>query len=195
MSSSEISYVELASRGPIPEGLTVLRVLVGPPAAGKTTLCAHEEHRFGTRLSLDDARAGLGAGTHDQDATPAAVEYVRLQAHALLAMGADVTIDATSTTRGERATWLAIAREHRAAAVAVIVWAPWPQVRARNARRARPVPEDFVKDCWDRVTGLTAGDLIAERFQVVLERRPPDGSVRGPATAPTGLPCPRPGGR
>ncbi|MFI5614686.1 AAA family ATPase [Amycolatopsis sp. NPDC051903] len=170
----DIRYIELAAR---PEQLDtsrgLLRVLIGPPAAGKTTLCTAEGHRFGIRLSLDEARAELGAHEHDQDFTPAAIEHVRAQADALLAMGAHVTIDATSTTPDVRAIWLGVAREHQVPAIAVLVWAPLEQVRARNAVRARPVPLGVVNERWYRTTILQAADLITEGFHRVDECVPP----------------------
>ncbi|UKD50873.1 ATP-binding protein (plasmid) [Amycolatopsis sp. FU40] len=175
MPSTNIEYAELASNGKPIDGRALVRVLIGPPGAGKTTLCEHEGWRFGTCLSLDAARADLGAGAHDQTATPAAVEHVELQAHALLAAGADVTIDATSTTAAERSTWLAVAKEHEAAAVAVIVRTPLETALARNAGRAQPVPEAVVKLFGQRVALLSAADLVKkEHFSRVWACTPPE---------------------
>ena len=184
----DTSYIALAVCGePLDTRRGLVRVLIGPPAAGKTSLCAAEGTRIGTRLSLDDARAQLGAGEHDQDATPAAVDHVRKQAHALLAMEAEITIDATSTTPAERATWLEIAREHQVPAVAVIVWAPLDEIRSRNAARPRPVPDDIVGCYWYRTTILSADDLIEEGFHSVYSRIPPSESARETA-APAAVP-------
>lgn len=149
----------------------LLRLLVGPPAAGKTTWCRDElaAGRLGTRLSPDDTRGELGHGPHDQSVTAAAVEQVRHQAGALLADRAEVTIDATSTTPAERRTWLDLARAHDVPAIAVIVWEPLDIVLARNSRRAVPVPRDVVFTYWHRITGLTVNSLLAEGFRAVAE--------------------------
>ncbi|HEY3479056.1 MAG TPA: ATP-binding protein [Streptomyces sp.] len=149
----------------------LLRVMVGGPGCGKTTYCERQlaVGRFGTRLSLDRERAVLGRHEHDQAATPAAVEMVRAIAGALLASGREVTIDATATTAAERGTWLALARRHAAVPVAVIVRAPLAVALARNATRARPVPEPVVREFWHRVYVLTLAGLLAEGFRVVTE--------------------------
>lgn len=184
----DTSYIALAVSGePLDRSRGLVRVLIGPPAAGKSSLCETEGTRFGTVLSLDAARARFGAGEHDQDATPAAIDHVRKQAHAMLAMRAEVTVDATSTTPRERATWLDIAREHQVPAVAVIVWAPLDEVRGRNAARPRPVPADIVDCCWYRTTILSADDLIVEGFHSVYSRVPPSESAREIA-APAAVP-------
>lgn len=189
MPRNGIEYVELATAsGPFDRSRGLMRVLIGPPAAGKTTLCAAEGTRFGTCLSLDGARAALGAGAHDQAATPAAVEFVKRQAHAMLAMEAEVTIDATSTTTDDRATWLDIAAHYNVPAVAIIVWAPLEVALQRNAARARTVPEDVVRLCWERVTLLAATDLIKEGFRRVTTASLPDVSARGQSKTDTAAP-------
>ena len=149
----------------------VLRVMVGGPGCGKTTYCERRAAagRFGARLSLDRERAVLGRHERDQDATPAAVAMVHAIAGALLAGGREVTIDATATTAAERGTWLALARRHGAVPVAVIVRAPLAVALARNAARARPVPEPVVRELWYRVYALTLPGLLAEGFRAVTE--------------------------
>lgn len=168
---------------PIDTTRGLLRVLIGPPAAGKTTWCAAElaAGRLGTRLSLDEARAELGAGPHDQSVTAQASDQVHRQADALLAAGAEVTLDVTSTTPVERRRWLQLAGRHDVPAVAVIVWEPLDVVLERNRRRAHPVPEDVVATFWHRVTGLDVNSLLTEGFRAVSELVP---TGAGPDPAP-----------
>ena len=149
----------------------VLRVMVGGPGCGKSAYCSRKlaEGRFGARLSLDRERAVLGRHEHDQAATPAAVQMVRAIAGALLAAGREVTIDATATTAAERGTWLTLARQHRAVPVAVIVRAPLAVALARNAARARPVPDAVVREFWHHVYLLAPALLLAEGFHMVTE--------------------------
>jgi predicted kinase len=167
-----------------PDG-PLLRVLIGSPASGKTTLCATERAagRFGTRLSLDDTRAVLGKHAHDQCATPAAVAYVSELAGALLAAGGEVTIDTTATTAQQRAGWLALARIHGAPTVAVLVRTPLDVALARNARRARPVPADVLTEFWRRVAVLEPRDLLTEGFRAVdiVDTTPRPTTSRAPA--------------
>ncbi|QRP47431.1 ATP-binding protein [Amycolatopsis sp. FDAARGOS 1241] len=148
-----------------------MRVMVGGPGCGKTTYCERQlaDGRFGTRLSLYRERAVLGRHEHDQAATPAAVAMVRAIAGALLAGEREVIIDATATTAAERGTWLALARQPAAVPVAVIVRAPLAVALARNANRARPVPEPVVREFWHRVHALTLLALLAEGFRAVTE--------------------------
>lgn len=180
MHGKGVPFVELASNGePLDRRRGLMRVLIGPQAVGKTTLCQAAGNRAGTVLSLDRARGLYGAGPHDQDATPAAVEHVRRAADAMLAMNAAVTIDATSTTRRERATWLDLAREHKAPAIAVILWVPLAEILRRNAAREEPVPEPEVRLYWHRVTVLSADALIiTERFHRVQARISPNAAAR-----------------
>ena len=147
--------------------------MVGGPGCGKTTYCERRAAagRFGARLSLDRERAVLGRHERDQDATPAAVAMVHAIAGALLAGGREVTIDATATAAAERGTWLALARRHGAVPVAVIVRAPLAVALARNAARARPVPEPVVRELWYRVYALTLPGLLAEGFRAVTDSR------------------------
>lgn len=87
----------------------------------------------------------------------------------ILGCGQEVTIDATSTTRGERAGWLALAAQRGAATEAVLLRAPLDVVLARNAARDRPVPPAVVREMWHRIAVLTRADLIVEGFDTAIE--------------------------
>ncbi|RSD26432.1 ATP-binding protein [Amycolatopsis eburnea] len=149
----------------------LLRVLVGPPGSGKTTLCQAQltAGRWGVRVSLDDARARFGVDAHDQSATTRALAWAFHHVDQLLARGFEVTIDATSTTARERSNWLAIAAAHQTPVVAVIVRTPPAVAHERNAARERPVPADVVDGMAARVAALTVADLLGEGFAHVTE--------------------------
>ncbi|RSM68706.1 kinase [Amycolatopsis sp. WAC 01375] len=148
-----------------------LTVMIGAPGAGKTYFLTREFEagRIDNVLSLDAARGEFGVGPHDQSVTAQAVAYVVEQAGILLAAGADVTIDATSTTVSDRRTWLALARSHCVPARAVIVRTPLTVALSRNSRRPHPVPSTFLRECHRRVANLTTGALLAEGFAAVSE--------------------------
>jgi len=151
--------------------VTLLRVLIGPPGVGKSTWCAAPAvaPRLGLVLSLDAARARLGAGEHDQSVTPAAVADVRRRCARSLVMGTSVTVDATGSSISDRATWLELAGWCGVAATAVVFRAPLALTLRRNAGRARQVPQEVVAAMAARIARTSAAHLLAEGFHAVVE--------------------------
>lgn len=149
--------------------MTLLRVLIGPPGVGKSTWCAARAHHLGLVLSLDAARALLGAGEHDQAVTAAAVHHVRGRCAQSLAMGTSVTVDATGSSILDRATWLELASRLGASPTAVVFRAPLALTLRRNADRARRVPEAVVTAMAARIARTSAAHLLAEGFHAVVE--------------------------
>lgn len=145
----------------------VLYVLVGSPAAGKSTWC--EANGRGVVLSLDAARAVVGRGEEDQAATPAAVELVHRQADAELAAGGTVTIDATGAYPKDRGTWLALGRRHGAHVVAVVLRTELATALERNALRSRQVPAEVLTAMWRSVAETSGKQLVQEGFDGVVE--------------------------
>jgi predicted kinase len=121
-----------------------LVVLAGPAGCGKSTF-ARRHFEAGDVVSSDAARELVAGDAADQSATP--------DAFALLAHILDkrcrrrrlTVIDATSTTRRERARLLGVAHRHQLPAVVIAFDLPLElcQQRARD-RRDRPVPADVV---------------------------------------------------
>lgn len=144
----------------------MLTVLIGAPGSGKSTLASDAAAAGAVVLSLDAARAVVGAHEGDQTATAAAVDYTIRRAHQTLAEGRPVVIDATSTTAPERATWLGIARERGVPARAVVLDTPLPVCLARNLVRPphRRVPDDVLERMWAAVHDLTDTTLRDEGF-------------------------------
>ena len=156
-------------RGDVP----ALRVLIGAPAAGKTTWCRSRGRELGTVLSLDAARAIVGTGEEDQAVTPEAVAFVRGQAAEALAAGRNVTIDATGAAADpDRATWLALAREYGAEPVAVVFRSPLGHCLGRNALRERQVPDEALVTMWLAIRATGPGELHREGFARVSTVHP-----------------------
>jgi predicted kinase len=150
----------------------LLRVMIGAPGSGKTTLCQlMRPHWRCVELSLDNARSILGTGPGDMSATAAAVEMVRSSATRHLRQGTGVVIDATGSQIRDRATWLEVAWRTGARPVAVVLRPELGNARTRNGLRppATRVPDLVVDAMWRRIRDTTARDLLAEGFLAVTE--------------------------
>lgn len=90
---------------PLDRANGLVNVFIGVPGAGKTSFYAAAADQLGTRVSLDDARALYGTGPEDQTVTQQALAHVIGEVEQLLREHQQVTVDATSTTVAERATW------------------------------------------------------------------------------------------
>lgn len=137
-----------------------LTVIVGAPAAGKTTFAqALDGH---TRICLDDIREELTGDASSQEATASAVAVAKVRLVSILGDGGAVVLDATSTTRRERADWIGLAMELGVGTVATVIHPPLAVCLARNASRDRQVPEDVVEEMWRRVDRITVTELLDE---------------------------------
>jgi predicted kinase len=165
-------------------GLARLRVLVAAPATGKSTWCHDQQSCLGEVLSTDRTRAELGAGEHDQTVSAKAFALVERRASEYLAIGRDVTIDATGSRPQDRARWLALAAARGAVPVAVrLRCSLWTALR-RNRVRDRQVPAWVLIRMWWAVRTLTPDRLIAEGFADVLDLRTDSLCVAEPPAIP-----------
>src|SRR5918997_1096675 len=105
----------------IPEGALV--VLIGPSGAGKSTF-AKRHFRPTEVLSSDACRALVADWETDQAATPEAFEVLHFIAAKRLAAGRLTVIDATNVQPEARRPLLALAKEHDALAVAIVLNMP-----------------------------------------------------------------------
>jgi predicted kinase len=154
---------------PLDRASGLLNLLIGVAGGGKTSFYATAADELGIRESLDAARALYGTGPEDQSVTPQAVAHVIAQVEQLLREGQRVTVDATSTTAEERATWLGLAAAAGVPAIAYWITTPVNVARQRNASRARHVDDDVIAEHGDRLAALTIDDLYAEGFAAVCE--------------------------
>lgn len=109
-------------------------LLVGVSGSGKSTF-ARAHFRPTEVLSSDAFRGLVGDDEGDQSATADAFEVLHLVAAKRLSRGRLTVIDATNVQRAPRASLLALAKEHHALAVAVVLDLPKAVCRERNARR------------------------------------------------------------
>ncbi|MFF2821368.1 AAA family ATPase [Kitasatospora cineracea] len=132
----------LPTLAPVPDGALVL--MIGPPAAGKSSLLrkvpAHQV------VSLDRLRAAVSR-PGDQTATADALVLQQQILTMRLRRGETTFADNCSLLQGHREQLLWLAREFGRPTVAVTVDAPFDQLVLRNSARSGPerVPEDYLR--------------------------------------------------
>jgi protein phosphatase len=111
-----------------------LVTLIGISGSGKSTFAAR--HFAATEvISSDFCRALVSDDENDQSATRDAFEVLHFIAGKRLAAGRLTVIDATSVQPEARGPLVALAREHHALAVAIVLDVPEKVCAARNAAR------------------------------------------------------------
>jgi F420-dependent oxidoreductase-like protein len=115
-----------------------LVVLVGPVASGKSTWA--ERWFAGQVVSSDSMRAIVGEGEHDQRASKDAFAVLEDVLDRRLRRGLLTVVDSLALDGKQRERYRAIAAKHGVSCVAVVFDTAADECRARNRRRARPVP-------------------------------------------------------
>jgi predicted kinase len=115
-------------------------VLVGLPASGKST---YLQTLGAPRLSSDSIRKLLADDETDQTIHDRVFETLRYVLRQRVALARPVTyIDATNLTPQERAPYIGIGKAYGCEVEALFFDVPLEICRARNAGRARVVPND-----------------------------------------------------
>lgn len=150
-----------------------LVVLAGPAGCGKSTFA---NRHFGPAdiVSSDQARELVSGDADDQAATGDAFGLLRYLVDKRAKRRRFTVVDATNTTRRERARLLGVARRHDLPAVLIAFDLPLDVCRRRAAERTeRQVPADIVERQHAAfVRGL--GGLADERFTATHVLREPD---------------------
>ena len=143
-----------------------LIVLVGLPGSGKSTWA--ERQGVGV-LSSDAVRALLTGDAENQSANSLVFPTLRYLLTMRMKAGAEPTIlDATSLTPKERKAWIRAVESLGGEAEAVYFDTPLSVCKARNAARARVVPEDVM----DRFAARLVPPSEAEGFTKVTVVQP-----------------------
>ncbi|NEA42732.1 AAA family ATPase [Streptomyces sp. SID11385] len=140
-----------------------LVVLVGPPAAGKSTWAAAYPETW--TVCLDTYRALCADTEADQSATTDAVRLQDVILDARLARGLVTIVDSTATDAHVRRTLLARAHYWRRPASAILFTTSLNECLARNSARTRHVPESVIRRKHDQTP--SAAELHDEGFDSV----------------------------
>ncbi len=122
--------------------MPTLYLSCGPPGCGKTTNgIEFAAEKGAVRLSSDELRAYYGKDESDQSVSGFAFRHIEITIEILMRQGFDVLVDSTNVTLKSRAPLIAIARKYGADVVALVYNTSLETCIARNASRARVVPE------------------------------------------------------
>jgi predicted kinase len=149
-------------------------LLVGPPAAGKSTLAAAlvaaSEVAPGDVLSSDTYREVFTGHALDIRRDRKVWRQVRRELEARMVAGRTTVVDATNIDPAGRARHIAVARVHGRPVVAIRFDVPAAELVERNESRDRAVrPEVVVTMAVDMDRQADAATLAAESIDVVLD--------------------------
>jgi predicted kinase len=142
-------------------------VLVGPSGSGKSSFAARHFPPSQV-LSSDALRAIVADDANDQTATNAAFELLHAALAMRLARRRLTVVDATSVEGWARERLLAVARQHRRPAAAIVFDLPLAICLERNAARTdRRLPPASIRRQHQRMRGSLDG-LAAEGFDPIV---------------------------
>lgn len=145
-----------------------LYITVGVPGAGKSTYVSRLAAAHTAVVSTDAIRAELTGDENDQTVNDQVHTLAKARARALLAAGTDVVFDATNVRTASRRALMKIAAASGAEPIALRFDTPYPLACARNAARARIVPDDVLRrmqQSFDATCSI--GQLQAEGWTVI----------------------------
>ena len=121
---------------------------MGPPGAGKTTWIEANVPSSVVLCSTEPIRRNW-AMHQRQGAIVAYLANLRAKADDALARGRDALIDGCNTRPGDRSTWLALARRHRASTRLVVFATSLDAMLDAQRTRTHPVADDKVRAYYE----------------------------------------------
>jgi alkanesulfonate monooxygenase SsuD/methylene tetrahydromethanopterin reductase-like flavin-dependent oxidoreductase (luciferase family)/predicted kinase len=134
-------------------------------------------------VSSDRLRAIVGSGEHDQEASSDAFAVLDAITAARSRRGLTTVVDTLGLDAARRQAYLALARQARLPAVAVLFDTPAALCRQRNRIRDQPVPVAVLDYQLARVPDV-AGQLAAEGWDLVLTQAGGTAVTTEPAHTP-----------
>jgi predicted kinase len=151
---------------------TELRILVGIPASGKSTVVQAWLHNreVNSVISSDAIRKEITGSMEDFTQEPLVWETIYLRVEASLSAGNATAVDATNVTVKGRAPWIALGLRYGVVPQAYVVYIELNDALQRNATRDRVVP-DYVMHTMHKnfEQNCSKGQLENEGFSVVTE--------------------------
>ena len=126
----------------------ILTVLMGPPGAGKTTWTEANLAPDEVLCSTEPIRRNRAMHVR-QGAIVAYLAGLRAKAEKALSEGADAVVDGCNTRKGDRSTWLALARRYGASTRLVVFATSLDAMLAAQRTREHPVAEDKVRGYYE----------------------------------------------
>jgi len=146
-------------------------VLVGPSGSGKSTW-AQRHFEPSEIVSSDALRAAVGLDEFDQRASPDAFAVLAEIVSRRIGRRLTTVVDTLGFSDEGRRSWIDQAK-HAGLPVYAITFTTEPKVcRARNKKRARPVPAKVLTSQLQRFEALV-GDLGTEGFTAVVDASVP----------------------
>ncbi|MEV0566439.1 ATP-binding protein [Dactylosporangium sp. NPDC050588] len=169
----DVEYVDQRSGVVVPVGLILL---VGPPAAGKTTfaqawVCGGRIDADGV-VSCDLIRRERFGSRFDVDDDPALFEEMDRRVEARLAAALPVVVDATHVMAHARSRMIALAARHDRPVTALRFRVAEPVLLRRNARRSTPArvpPHEVRQYAWITARSTDRGRLVGEGIRIVVD--------------------------
>jgi protein phosphatase len=163
-----------------------LVVLCGPAGCGKSTFAA--KHFLPTQtVSSDECRALVSDDPANQSVSHHAFDLMYFIVEKRLLLGRFTTADATNLQREDRKILIKIARSFDLNAAAIVFDIPQEVCLARNAARARRIPEEALRRQYELLEA-TLQTIDRERFDYVyvLDRQGQDSAevLVGPPKSP-----------
>jgi len=118
--------------------------MVAPPCGGKSTWAANNTNESTVIVSSDEARFLIAGDESNQECSGRAFAFMELAVEMLLRQNKNVIVDATNTTRKSRKQWVKLGRKYGATIQMTVFNVSADVCKARNAARARKVPEHVI---------------------------------------------------